>query len=59
MCERNHATQYKVSVYQNGIYLGSSYAWDKAKANRIFDKQNKKRDTTVVMYDPKGHKIRG
>lgn len=59
MCERKHATQFRVDVYQNGTFLGSSYHWDKPAANRTFDKQNKKRDTTVIMYNPDGRKIRG
>lgn len=59
MCERTNSTKYKVSVYQHGQYLGSSYHWDKPSANRTFDKQNRKQDTTVVMYCPKGYKIRG
>lgn len=59
MCERAHSTQYKVSVYQNGVFLGCSYHWDKPSANRTFDKQVRKMGTTVIMHDPSGRKIRG
>ena len=59
MCERKHATQYRVSVYQHGTYLGSSYHFDKASADRTYNKQSKKMDTTVVMYSPEDKKIRG
>jgi len=60
MCERAHNTEYKIQVYVNGQPIGPpAYAWDKTKANRIFDKQAKKDGTTVVMWDPQGRKIRG
>lgn len=59
MCERKHATQYKVSVYMNGKHLGDSWHWDKAAADRTYNKQNRKAGVTVVMYDPNGRKIRG
>jgi hypothetical protein len=59
MCERKHSTQYRVDVYQGGQFLGSSYHWDKPAANRTYDKQVRKMDTTVSMYSPEGKKIRG
>lgn len=51
--------QYKVEIFSGGKSLGLSSHWDKQAADRTFNKQNAKSGVTVVMYDPKGKKIRG
>jgi len=58
MCERKHSTQFRVVVYFNGRFLGETFHWDKASANRTFDKQIKKIGVSATMYDPDGKKIR-
>lgn len=51
--------KYKIEVYQNGRFIGANEFWDKQTANRAYKKQQNKMDTTVIMYDPTGKKIRG
>lgn len=59
MCERRHATQFRVQVWYEGRMIGESFHWDKPAANRTFDKQVRKSGVTAIMYSPEGKRLRG